>query len=119
MRSLRSGIALLQALALGSTLVVWCPCPAAPSTDSADPHACCRKSGPALRSAGLDCCQPCHALRASADAEIVPTAESAASAVVAATAALAPALAAAAARRPAVSLFASPPSLSPPRPLRI
>jgi hypothetical protein len=120
MRLPRSGIALLQALALGSTLVVWCPCPVASAAVTAvDAHACCRKSELALRSVAHDCCRPCHSLRALSDAETVATVQHADTAFVAPAAAAAAPFVAAVVRVRPVFLSSSPPSVSPPRPLRI
>lgn len=119
MRLLRCAVALLSAVTLGSAFVVVCPCPAMSSATriAEEAHACCRKSEPALRSAEGVCCQRCEVTSPPA-AESVPAAKGAAAA---SDAALDPAPGFVVVNRQPWPVFVavSPPSASPPPPLRM
>jgi hypothetical protein len=59
MSSLRSVVAMLQAVAVTTALAAFCPCDVPAKKNAANPHACCEGTEVALRASGAGCCGHC------------------------------------------------------------
>jgi hypothetical protein len=119
MRSIRTGIALVQAVAMAAVLIVWCPCPAPASTAAADPHACCHQNTTVVRAALDPCCAQCGIAKAPTSAEPAAPSTTLDAPAPSSAAAVAHGLTTDAARLSSGLPTVSPPLLSAPTPLRI